>query len=224
MDFPPPLQVYPLVEEPPNLGKSLILWVTWVSNDHKEGYKWIEKISSLGKCVMVDTKSKTAHRFVEENKVGMPDQAYGKASTLSFKEVSDEIVQVLAKYSKLLPTAQSLVAYHTLRNPESTLPSVFGNQQTHYMLEIMPLTYDTSEIDAALAWSRAFRAELIERGPENVLTSSYISLQGYDDMDNFKIFHKHLPLLRRLKKKYDPLGVFKFAAPRNLDFGEQVAE
>ena len=212
--LPEPLQIQLFAMDFPGAGKVLGAIVTWVSDDHEEGRRWIDKIASLGTCIMNMTAAKTPAVYAEDNEKIAPYGVHGRSYTLSVKEYTAETAAVLAKYSEQVPSGSCMISVHSLREPKENEQSVFGAREVHHMIEVIAMGTDPSVEKQAREWGLALLKELRERDAKNITDASYISLLDYEDADLSKVYNKHLDTLVGLKNKYDPGNVFKNASPR----------
>ncbi|KAI6778747.1 6-hydroxy-D-nicotine oxidase [Emericellopsis cladophorae] len=214
------IKVYPLDKifamDFPGAGKVLSAIPTWASEDHDEGRKWIEKVASLGTCIMNTTDAKTPATYAEDNEKLAPYGVYGRSFTLNVREFTEETSRVLAEYSEQVPSGNCMISVHSLRLPKENEDSVFGAREVHHMVEMVSMGVDPALEAQATTWGQALQNALRERDSGNILDSAYISLLDYDDANVEKIYNKHLDTLVGLKKKYDPENVFHHAAPRLL--------
>ncbi|KAG9252365.1 uncharacterized protein F5Z01DRAFT_625705 [Emericellopsis atlantica] len=212
--LPDPLQVQIFAMDFPGAGKVLAAITTWASDDHDEGRKWIDKVASLGTCIMTTTDAKTPATYAEDNEKLAPYGVYGRSFTLNVREFTEETAKVLAEYSQQVPSGNCMISVHSLRLPKENGDSVFGAREVHHMVEMVSMGVDPALEAQATTWGQALQKALCERDSGNILDSAYISLLDYDDADVAKIYNKHLDTLVGLKKKYDPENVFHHAAPR----------
>ncbi|KAI1262435.1 FAD-binding domain-containing protein [Xylariaceae sp. FL1019] len=215
--LPDALALQEFALELPGVGKAFIVAATWVDENQEEGNKWIDKIASLGNCIMKMTKPMTLLQLLEENEKLLVFGQYGRVHTLSFKKFTPKTTAILAKYTNLLPGGGTGISIHALRSPKPNEESVFGNRTDHHMLELISSTPDESIWKKADEWGRAAIKELLQGDPENMIESWYISLIDRDDTDLRTVYGRHYEGLLALKRKYDPKNVFKYAVPRLLE-------
>ncbi|KAK7747588.1 hypothetical protein SLS62_009087 [Diatrype stigma] len=209
---PRALQLQPFGLEFPGMGKVFAVGATWSLPDHDEGRRWIAKVAGFGNCIMNNPEAKSVTSYVEFNETLIAFGLYGQAYTLNFKKLTPKTAEVLAKHTALSPAGMA-VSVHRLREPAANEGSVFGSRVDHHMLEIIAMT-PVKDLEAKGAeWARGVISELKEADPDNILDSSYVSLQG-DDADYRKVYGPHYDTLVALKKKLDPENVFKYAVPR----------
>ncbi|KAI0403717.1 hypothetical protein F4802DRAFT_284314 [Xylaria palmicola] len=212
--LPRALQLQPFGIELPGLGKVLAIGATWADADQEEGKKWFDKIAALAPCIMNNPESKSMSAFTAFNETLVVYGSYGRSMTLNLSRYSAKTAEVLAKYTDLIPGGGIALSVHSLRAPEPSEESVFGSRVDHIMLEVISLT-GVRELEAkGEEWGSNFLRELRETDPENVLTSSYVSLRGHAESDYKEIYGPHYEKLVALKRKYDPDNVFKYAVPR----------
>ncbi|KUI59746.1 6-hydroxy-D-nicotine oxidase [Cytospora mali] len=213
LSLPAPLKVQLFAMDFPQLGKVLAAIATWVDDDHEEGRKWIDKIASLGNCIVNMTDAKTVAKYGEDNEKLVHYGVYGRSYTLNIKSWTPESVSILAKYSQAVPSGNAMISIHGLASPKPNDESVFGARQDHHMIEIVSMTADPSLEPEASRWGQAMLREFEEQDRGNILESAYISLLD-EDANLKKIYNKHYDTLVGLKKKYDADNVFKHSMPK----------
>lgn len=210
---PRALQLQPFGMELPGLGKVFAVGATWSSPDHDEGRRWIAKVAGLGNCIINNPEPKSVTSYVEFNETLIAFGLHGQAHTLNFKKLTPKTAEILAKHTDLIPGGGMAISVHTLREPAANEASVFGSRVDHHMLELIAMTPVKDLESKGTEWARRVISELKEADPDNILESSYVSLQG-DDADYRKVYGPHYDTLVALKKKFDPENVFKYAVPR----------
>ncbi|ROW04694.1 hypothetical protein VMCG_04745 [Cytospora schulzeri] len=214
LSLPAPLQIQLFAMEFPQLGRVLAAIATWVDDDHEEGRKWIDRVTSLGNCIANMTEAKKVAKYSEDNEKLVHYGVHGRSYTLNLKNWTPESVSVLAKYTQSVPSGNAMICIHSLRSSRPNEESVFGTRQDHHMVEIVSMTADPSLEEEASKWGQALLRELQEQDRENILDSAYISLLDEEDADLKKIYNKHFETLVMLKKKFDPSNVFKHSMPK----------
>lgn len=66
LSLPAALQIQLFAVDFPQLGKVLAAISTWIDGDHEDGRKWIDKIASLGNCIVNMTDAKTVAKYGED--------------------------------------------------------------------------------------------------------------------------------------------------------------
>lgn len=214
LKLPPALQIQLFATDFPGMGKVLAAIVTWASDKHGEGRKWIDQIAGFGNCIVNMTEAKTVSKYAEDNEKLVPYGVYGRSFTLNLKQWTTASVNALAKYSQLIPTGNATITIHSLRSPKPNDDSVFGARRDHHLIEIVSMTSDPALKDETAAWGQSLLRELRDQDGPNILDSAYISLLDFEDADLKKIYGRHLDTLVSLKKKYDPENVFNHSAPK----------
>ncbi|VUC36242.1 unnamed protein product [Clonostachys rosea] len=212
--LPGPAQLQFLGMEFPGVGKVTGMLFTWVSDDHDEGRKWFDKIADLAPNVMKMVESKTASKMLEDNNKLVAYGVYGRSYTISLKKWTPEVAAVMGKHNATVPNFNCMICVHSLRADSEYKESVFGSREAHHMVEIIAMAADADQTETALAWGQLVRKDLRETDQENILSSTYISLEGFKDADLEKIYNKHLPTLVDLKRKYDADNVFRNGVPK----------
>ncbi|KAI3325061.1 FAD-binding domain-containing protein [Xylariaceae sp. AK1471] len=212
--IPEALSLQPFGIELPGVGKVLLVAATWVGQDQEEGNQWMEKLASLGHCVMKLSKPTTLLSYCEENEKLVAWGSYGRVHTISFKRYTSTTAAILARHTSLLPGGGAGISNHMLRSPKPNEQSVFGNRTSHHMIELCSTTVDPALEKKSDDWACAAQKDLLKKDPDNVVESRYIALVDKDDCDLKTVYGSHYDTLVALKKKYDPDNVFKYAIPR----------
>ncbi|OTA55873.1 FAD-binding domain-containing protein [Hypoxylon sp. EC38] len=212
--IPRALQLQLFGIELPNMGKVFAIGATWADADHEEGKKWINKIASLGNCLVNNPEPRSVAAYCEFNERFITYGSYGRGYTLNVEKYTPKTAEILAKYTASLPGGGIAISLHMLRAPEPNENSVFGPRVEHHMIELVTPT-PVKDLEAKGAeWAHELMRELRENDPENIMESAYVSLLDNEDSDYRKIYGSHFDTLVALKKKYDPDNVFKYAVPR----------
>ncbi|KAJ4171740.1 hypothetical protein NW754_000319 [Fusarium falciforme] len=141
-DVPTCLSVQPTGVAIPGVGNVFSVSATWASDDHDEGRKWMDKIATLGACVMNVVKATTWHAHCEEHEKMIVSGVYGRARTLNFRSLTSKTVEILAKYNDTIPGPGSLFSAQLHHDPIPPEKSVFAPRSDHYWLEIVATSLD----------------------------------------------------------------------------------
>ena len=195
-------------------GRVLGLFFTWSSNDVVEGEKWLAKITSLAPVAMNGVQWITPLAWLETISAFLPKTVSGQISSITFKELTSEVIDVMAAYaSKLIPDPQVMMGIHQFRGPSATPKdnSVFAARMPHCIIEILTIPAAAENLEAALTWGREFRGALAKTSAENILPTTYMALVPPGELDMAKVYGKNWPFLQELKRAHDPSNVFRTA-------------
>jgi hypothetical protein len=97
---------------------------------------------------------------------------------------------------------------------KSSLGSVFGTRDSHFLLEILGGAVMKQNREKALDWCTSLWQDLQSIDPGNLVPSTYISLKPPGQGMLSQIFGSHDEEVRNLKEEYDPEDVFDLAMPK----------
>ncbi|KAF3764480.1 FAD-binding domain-containing protein [Cryphonectria parasitica EP155] len=213
-DHPPELKLQTFSTDFPGMGPALACVVTWVSDDHRLGREWIDKVAAAGgKCLVSHTEAKTPTAYAVDNEKLVVWGVHGRSYTLNLRKWTPASVAVLAEFSRSVARG-GMIAVHALSRARESDQSVFGAREDHLVIEIIATSPDPTLRREVDAWGVGCLKALREADPANVLDSAYISLLDEGDLATEKIYGEHLPAIVELKRKYDPANVFKHSSPK----------
>ncbi|KAL3464846.1 hypothetical protein BJX64DRAFT_275521 [Aspergillus heterothallicus] len=212
--LPPALSVHQGVLNAPTPTFTVLF--VWSCPNLTEGYRWLEKIKSLGPCVASTVQETTPHGCLEEADRHFAKSTQGRMWTISMRQITDEVARVIAEYTSNMPyDPHILFDMHELRecSPSARLneDSVFSAREPHFVIEINTIVSDQNKIDAALAWGREFRDALRNTSAGNIMPAQYLSFMAEEEVDQLVVFGESLSFLKHLKSKHDPGDVFNAA-------------
>ncbi|KAL3441671.1 hypothetical protein BJX65DRAFT_322104 [Aspergillus insuetus] len=188
----------------------------WSSPDPTEGFKWLEKIKSLGPFIASTVHETTPKGCLEEAAQHFAKSTQGRMWTISLRSITDEVADVIARYTTNMPSdPHILFDMHELRacspSARPDAESVFSAREPHFAVEINTIVQDGEKLEEALAWGREFRDALRQNNAENNFPVQYLSFMREEEVDHGKVFGEHVLFLRDMKKRFDPDNVFKAA-------------
>lgn len=149
--------------------------------------------------------------FNETTKAIAPQAAFGKSLTLSFKDLTSEVINVICKHAVLQPNSPAtILGMHELREcaPKPTMDTLIADRTPHFVMELLPTVRDAALLDAALAWAEDLYNDLVSTDPDNKLISTYLPLTEPDRVNMQGIYGDKYQVLKLIKHKYDPDNVF----------------
>ncbi|KAL4879719.1 D-lactate dehydrogenase [Aspergillus karnatakaensis] len=204
-----------------------------------EGLEWSKKIESLAPVAVNLVSETTIPNWFAGNASLVPENVFGSAWTMNVTAIEGGVLDVFAQGVKNMPSDPvTMVSIHELRSVSpsvssssseggsgsgSRFNSVFDPRarRNHYMLEILGFaTIDSEDVrGGAEAWAGGMAGAVAEvAGREGTLLENvYVSLfdsrrvtrEGLLGM----VFGENVDVVRRLKGRVDPEGVFRLAVP-----------
>ena len=189
--------------------------VVWTSPDQDEGRRWVDKIVSMGNCVMQNVAPNKVGDYFRGNDSAIKIGSWGRNNTVSVRAFTPKVSQIIRKHTETLPGGVGF-ASHFLSGPslEPNEQSVFGTRVEHIVLEILSATQYETKMEECIAWGKAFRKDLLESAPEDVVGAGFPALLTAEESDLRKIYGHKYEVLIALKRKYDPHNIFKNTIPR----------
>ncbi|KAL4899816.1 hypothetical protein BDW74DRAFT_171223 [Aspergillus multicolor] len=200
--LPPALSVQQGVLNAPTPTFTVLF--VWSFLDPRQGYEWLNKISSLAPLLASTVQETTSKGWLEA-----ADQHFAKCTrrmwTVSMRGITDEVAEVIADFTKRMPPdPHILFDMHELRacsplahpNPES----VFTAREPHFTFEINTIVDDEELLE-----------HFDEQTPDKIMPVEYLSFMRGEDVDLADTFGGNRSLLKRLKAEMDPDNVFKAA-------------
>ena len=166
--------------------------------------------------------------YLAGNGALLPKQSYCDPRSLGIRDIAaPEVVSVLAKWVGNMPgDFSTMFTAHEMRaaSPSATATysssstsSVLTSREPHWVLEILAGMIsgdDPAATKESFDWALGFRDALIKEAPGQVLPARWVAINPDQDVDVKVLFGEHYEKVVALKKKLDPRGVFKHAAPR----------
>ncbi|KAL1874174.1 hypothetical protein Plec18167_006109 [Paecilomyces lecythidis] len=213
--FPRQLCVAPLFLHTGD-GLKLASHFMWSDDDDTAGFKWLEKVSKLGKVLYNPVRKTTVLDGMSDFKTIIPPDGRASVNTVSLRALTKEVTAVMAKYVQRMPRyAGNGFAIHLGPKPsDSSLKnSVFGATESHLMLELLATPRSEEGVEESRKWGAEFLRGLLETNPKNILPTTYINLTppGRTTLD--QIYGANFSFVMALKRKYDPKDVLRLAVP-----------
>ncbi|CAG8938456.1 unnamed protein product [Penicillium salamii] len=214
--IPKELNLFQSVTHGPT-GKAMGVIFVWASSDFDAGQKWLSKVSSWSPVAMSTVAPTTMSVFNESTKTIAPQSAYGKSLTLSLRELTPEVVEVICKHASLQPNSPATIfGMHELRGcaPQPPLNTLIAHRHPHFVMELLPTVRDADLLDAAVAWAHEFYEDLMKTDPANIMASTYLPLTEPGKVNMKGIFGDKYEFLKVMKHRHDPENVFEHALVR----------
>ena len=202
------------------MGKCFAVSFLWSSSDLDEGRKNLDQIASFGTVLFNGVKETTVPEWMDDNATFLPKVVHGRSCTISLRKLTDEIISIIGREVAGMPEdPATFFSIHHLRGPSETarLKSVFGVREAHYCFEFIATAVDATRTEEVWDWAVGFRAALRKSDRQNILTSTYISLDPPAEANSAAIYGDNWEKLVEIKKEYDPKNVFKHALPKFPD-------
>ncbi|KAK2758960.1 hypothetical protein FQN54_003058 [Arachnomyces sp. PD_36] len=214
--LPTPLRLHQAVMNPPQ-GRTFGVLFFWGSSDFEAGEVWREKICSLAPMAMHTVVKCTIPEWSAGLSAVVADHAFGKMVSVSFKELTPEVVDVFATFAEEMPADPStMFNYHELRgiSTESYPDSVFAQRQPHYVAELCAIGSSEESFGEIEKWATELREAILKTDPNNLLPTRYISFADPPTLNLREVYEDHYETVAELKKIYDPQNVFTSAYAR----------
>ncbi len=204
-------------------GKAVLAVFAWSSEDVEAGRGWLAKIEALGTVAMSTVAVTSVPDWMESLSGMVPPSVHGSSRTHSFRQVSDELTDIVAKSFENMPDDPvTMFTIHELRGPSAAPDeeSVFASREPHFMFEILGTTLLEENREKSLAWADGLWKNLSLADNRNRLPGTYISLDHSipGQVPLSKLYGSNAKDVVALKKEYDSGNVFDLAVPRLEDY------
>jgi len=216
--IPENLNLQPAVMHVPHIGNAFAVTFAWFGSLDDKVKEWQEKISALAPAMSSTVKTTTLLAFVTELTSVVPQKVYpGKCQTASIRglRLSNSTIQTIGKHAELKPETGTLLVFHSMHGFSTktpSMPSVFGNRASHYVVEIVGSSDSPEGAQEGEIWADEFAKAL--RQCEDSMEGTYLSLTPSEDVDLDKIYGHRLVKLKELKQELDPKNVFRYTLPQ----------
>ncbi|KAF4964816.1 hypothetical protein FZEAL_10835 [Fusarium zealandicum] len=223
-ELPSKLHLVPSIWMHPNAGLTLTCGFIWNGSASDESRQWLERVGSLAPLppTIADVQSTVLNTnalgFATMVKDTLPAQVLGRSQCVEATHFSPEVVAELAKIADAIPRDSSGgVNILTLRGDSpscgSSVPdSVCPYRKPHLMFEFLGLGNDETSARNAAVWSLDARNRM--KAVPQVQDRAYLPLTAPEFVDLEATFGDNLVELLKLKREYDPEGVFKHTLPK----------
>ncbi|KAK2592434.1 hypothetical protein QQS21_009850 [Conoideocrella luteorostrata] len=225
--IPSQLSLMPFTAPFPGMGVTVACAFVWNGPASEESAMWVDRVAALAPVAVGPPGPKEAIRettpfqWITMLTTFIPPEVTGRMQTASITKFSPDLVSALAKSSARMPKGGfTSLNFHLLRSdspscsndvPESVLPY----REPHIFVEIMGFAGEGCSAADAAAWSLDTRNAIMQvDGSSN---KTYLALTALEFVDLHAIYGEKLEVLKELKRKYDPNGVFRNTLPRLLD-------
>ena len=219
---PKELGIQVVIVNHPQAGRAMMVTFIWSSSDYDAGRACLDKLANLGPCVMNTVAQVSIPDWVKQIEAFCPFGVYGGSRGLSFASLSENVLGIIGKHLEKMPSDPTTIfATHLLdpqspscKDPELAKGACFNPvlRQGHIMLEIIGSVMDEGRLEGSQEWIRGLYDEL--KGTGENLEGTYISLSKPEDAGLEEWYGVNTKELVRLKGKYDPEGLFRWAVPR----------
>ena len=135
---------------------------------------------------------------------------YNKAHNI--RRISDGAIRTILRYSAILPTPVSNIAFQQMHGAASRIPSgatAFPHRYDHYDLLVHPATDNPADKDKIIGWARQCWAELQPFVERAVYVNALEDAQEEGELRVREAYGANYERLATLKKKYDPTNLFR---------------
>ena len=219
---PKELGIQAVVVNHPQAGRAMMVLFIWSSSDYDAGRACLDTLAGLGPCVMNTVAQVSIPDWVKQVEAFCPYGVWGGSRGISFAGLSEKVLGVIGKYLEKMPSDPTTIfSTHLLdprspscKDPELATGACFNPvlRQGHIMLELVGSVMDKEQLEGSQEWIKSLYEEL--KGTGETLEGTYISLSKPEDAGLEEWYGVNMKELVKLKGKYDPEGLFKWAVPR----------
>ncbi|KAJ5368900.1 D-lactate dehydrogenase [Penicillium cataractarum] len=219
--LPPQLTIQQICFNGP-MGRAFGALFLWSGTDIEEGKRWSENIGSLGPLLVNMVAPTTMPEWFVANGAMIPSSLAGSGFSHNVRRMSPLIAETIGPNLAIMPSDPGcMVSIHQLRGPSAgpqDHPSVFATREPHYMLELLGFA-TSGDQEVSKQWALQTTEEIERADPENLLPTSYISvynstIQAKSSAEALeKTYGPNAEVLKDLKAKVDPEGVFALTVP-----------
>lgn len=152
----------------------------------------------------------------------VPLSIAGSGFSHSLRRISPLTAAAIGRILARMPSGDGpMISIHQLRGPSAgpqSQPSVFATREPHYMLELLGFVTE-GDREQARQWALQAAEDIQQVEPSNVLPTAYISIYNSGIQANSpsealeKTYGDKAQVLKALKAKVDPQGVFALTVP-----------
>ncbi|EMR01969.1 FAD-binding oxidoreductase [Cesiribacter andamanensis] len=190
-------------------GKIALALIACYAEVLEEGKKQLKALENFGTPFLGFTQPIAYLALQQAFDAGMPKglRWYSKAHHLP--ALSDEVLEILLRFTSSLPGTHSIVYLEPLGGAISRIDpaaTAYPHRQAAYALHILPGWSDPGQDAAIIQWARDFYAALAGHATGGV----YVNLLGHDEADGpARAYGANYERLARLKQLWDPEHVFQ---------------
>lgn len=193
----------------------IAIMTTWGSPDHEKGQKVIDDfIAHLPPIKMSTIASKTVPQHFEA--VPMHDAPWGAQRSMYIKDMTPSLSKMFNEALKTMPGDVNMSWSGKVHIDHDTAPRNCFGVGTHCLLTFSDMVTKEESFEGARRWNDGVYKMLRESGDEAILEGSYPPLTRPADRTPEQLFGDKFAMVKELKSKFDPDGVFKHAVPRVL--------
>jgi hypothetical protein len=221
-EFPPALHIQPLVINHPEFGRTFMLTYVWASPDHVEGHQHLETIIKLSPVIMNTVSEINPPAWTELFGSFIPSGVWGGGRAVSLRKLSSKVLGIIGRKLENMPSDGATgfsVHYLSGDSPSVTNKSFASSstfspeaRQEHFVLEILGGTIDPAKAEESQTWMTELQHDL--RASGETMKGTYVSLATPRDFELEDIYAEKWEVLRNLKEKFDPEGIFRYAVPQ----------
>lgn len=219
--IPPQLTIQQICFNGPT-GRAFGALFLWSGTDLEEGKRWSEKIAGLGPLLVNLVAPTTIPEWFAANGAIVPPNIAGSGFSHNARRITSPVAEAIGRNLVRMPSDRgAMLSIHQLRGPSAgpqNHASVFATREPHYMLEL--LGYVTSgDQEVSRQWAFSTAEEIKRADPEILLPTAYVSVynsaiqakSATEALD--KTYGPKAAVLKDLKAKFDPEGVFSLTVP-----------
>lgn len=233
--LPPALNPLFSVWNHPRLSRCVVMMVTWASEDHDAGRRWLARLEALATPTPSFSSSSshspsppgfntvragTLLEGIRVNDASVSPLVYGRCHTATVRGAGigcADFVCAIAAHTAA-PGAEGVgVALHRLVGPGTAgdKGAVWGLRQEHTVMEILSTTTDEAAVEVAFDWACGLRRAVVDAVPEEVVEGGWLAMMPDEEVDLEKVFGaENYRFLLELKRKWDPNNVFSNTVPK----------
>ncbi|KAI9665462.1 MAG: hypothetical protein M1831_001604 [Alyxoria varia] len=212
----------PFIAAVPGVGPSVLVTFAWSSPDFTQGKQVLDRVLSLAPVAKNTVAEMTVPQMTATTTSRVPASQSGRSVAATVTSWSPAVLDVIRELAQEMPVDKgATMMVHSL-NRES--PSVQNSQnlakessfnpelrQPHHVIEILGTTPDESNRETVLRWAeKAYHAL---RKCDDAIVPCHPCLLDVEDRKPENVFGANLESVQKLKKSFDPDGVFKYAVP-----------
>ncbi|KAJ6442388.1 Protein ZGRF1 [Purpureocillium lavendulum] len=229
MTLPRKMYTMPVIVTPSGSKPTLCCFIVYNGTANDESRTWIDRIAGLAalmpgtppaEAAITPTSALDFTRLLMEKFENMK-RLNGRSQAASVARWSPEVITTLAQRATHIPpgsTAGILVQQMRADCPSvgSEVPeSICPYRQPQIALEVLGTGPPGDVATSAMAWALDTRNKLMEL--PDAMKSTYVATTSPECLNVPDTFGDNLQELKRLKRKYDPNGIFKNTIPRLAD-------